>query len=155
MELVFHLALPESTKLSDNWYTFVTRYLKDTGYQKNSDMIPNQLAHNETSCKRARLAIQDTLDVVGGKWKLVLITILRNGPKRFKELSREAGISPRVLSKELKELEMHGLVHREVCDTRPITVEYSLTPYSETLSDVIIAMHEWGVKHRAHIMQKG
>lgn len=110
--------------------------------------------HTEASCKKARLAIQDTLDVVGGKWKLVLISILGNGKRRFKELSREAGISPRILSKELKELEMNGLVSRTVCDTRPITVEYALTPYSETLSEVVVAMHQWGVKHREKIMGK-
>lgn len=109
------------------------------------------IIHNEESCKKARLAIQDTLDVVGGKWKLVLISILRNGKKRFKELSREAGISPRILSKELKELEMNGLVSRKVCDTRPVTVEYSLTTYSATLSEVIDAMHKWGMQHRKNL----
>lgn len=108
--------------------------------------------HSEESCKKAQLAIQDTLDVVGGKWKLVLISILRDGKKRFKELSREAGISPRILSKELKDLEMNGLVSRTVCDTRPVTVEYELTPYSKTLNEVVIAMHNWGVKHREKII---
>lgn len=103
-------------------------------------------------CGRARLTIQDTLDVVGGKWKLVLISILRDGKKRFLELAREADISPRILSKELQELEMNGLVSRTVCDTRPVTVEYALTPYSETLSEVIIAMHKWGQQHRNKII---
>jgi len=102
----------------------------------------------DSECKKARLTLQDTLDVVGGKWKLVLISILRGGKLRFRELSREAGISPRILSKELKELEMNGLVTRTVLDTRPVTVEYELTPYSHTLSDVIIAMHAWGKQHR-------
>ena len=113
----------------------------------------NGLNHGrEESCIKARLAIQDTLDVVGGKWKLVLISILRNGKKRFRELSREAGITPRILSKELQELEMNGLVSRTVCDTKPVTVEYALTPYSETLSEVVIAMHKWGVQHREKIV---
>jgi DNA-binding HxlR family transcriptional regulator len=94
------------------------------------------------------------LDVVGGKWKLVLISILRDGKKRFKELSREAGITPRILSKELQELEMNGLVNREVCDTKPVTVEYSLTAYSESLSDVIMAMHKWGIDHRRKILDQ-
>lgn len=104
--------------------------------------------HNHESCKKAKLAIQDTLDVVGGKWKLVLISILINGKKRFRELSREAGITPRILSKELQELEMNGLVTRTVCNTKPVTVEYALTPYSETLCDVLEAMHKWGELHR-------
>lgn len=103
---------------------------------------------DDPACSQAALAIQDTLDVVGGKWKLVLISILRDGKRRFRELSREAGITPRILSKELQELEMYGLVSRTVCDTKPITVEYALTPYSKTLSEVIIAMHKWGVQHR-------
>lgn len=107
----------------------------------------------EEECSKARLTIQDTLDVVGGKWKLVLISILRNGKMRFRELSREAKISPRILSKELQELEMNGLVSRTVCNTKPITVEYALTSYSETLDEVIIAMHAWGKQHRKKVIE--
>jgi DNA-binding HxlR family transcriptional regulator len=110
--------------------------------------------HTKESCKKARLAIQDTLDVVGGKWKLVLLSILMNGKRRFRELSREAGITPRILSKELQEMEMNGLVSRTVCNTRPITVEYALTPYSETLSEVLEALNKWGEQHRQKIMKK-
>jgi DNA-binding HxlR family transcriptional regulator len=110
--------------------------------------------HTEEKCKKARLALQDTLDVVGGKWKLVLLSLLRDGEKRFRELSREAEISPRVLSKELKDLEMNGLVTRTVRDTKPVSVEYALTPYSQTLSDVIIAMHKWGEQHRKRVIGK-
>ena len=100
------------------------------------------------------MTIQDTLDVVGRKWKLILISILRDGKMRFRELSREAEISPRILSKELQELEMHGLVTRTVCNTRPITVEYALTPYSETLSEVIVAMNKWGKQHRQKVTEE-
>lgn len=102
---------------------------------------------------QAALAIHNTMYIVGGKWKLVLIFILRSGTRRFKELSREAGISPRILSKELQELEVNGLVSRKVCDTKPVTVEYSLTPYSETLSEVVDAMHKWGTNHRKKIIE--
>ncbi len=115
-------------------------------------MIKQAAQHTAASCKKARLAIQDTLDVVGGKWKLVLITVLRDGKKKFNELSRDAGISPRILSKELQELETNGLVHRNVCNTKPVTVEYSLTDYSETLFEVITAMHKWGMAHREKII---
>ncbi len=110
--------------------------------------------HSENECKRARLAIRDTLDVVGGKWKLVLLAVLRDGKKRFRELSREAGITPRILSKELQELEMNGLISRTVCNTKPITVEYALTPYSETLSEVLDAMLRWGEQHRQKIISE-
>lgn len=112
------------------------------------------MKHTDESCKKARLAIQDTLDVVGGKWKLVLISILRDGKKKFNELSREAAISPRILSKELQELETNGLVSRNVCNTKPVTVEYELTAYSKTLSEVIVAMHKWGIAHRKKIIHE-
>lgn len=110
------------------------------------------MEHQSKSCQKAQLAIQDTLDIVGGKWKLVLISILRNGKRRFRELGRETGISPRILSKELQALEINGLVSRTVCNTKPVTVEYALTEYSETLSEVILAMHKWGVEHRKRQM---
>lgn len=110
------------------------------------------LPATDRECRIAILTLQDTLHVVGGKWKLVLISILRGGKLKFSELSREAGISPRILSKELKEMEMNHLVIRTVCNTSPITVEYELTPYSETLNDMITAMHEWGKQHREKII---
>ena len=107
------------------------------------DMISDQ-----RTCQKRILAVRDTLDVVGGKWKLVLLTILMTGARRFQELSREAGITPRILSKELKELEMHGLVNRTLVDSRPVKVAYSLTPYSQSLEPVLAALHEWGINHR-------
>ncbi|SFC26258.1 DNA-binding transcriptional regulator, HxlR family [Parapedobacter composti] len=110
--------------------------------------------HDVEACKKAQLAVRDTLDVVGGKWKLVLLTVLQHGKRRFKELSREVGISPRILSKELQELEMNGLISRTVRNTKPITVEYALTPYSETLSDVLEALHRWGQQHREKIIRE-
>ncbi|OJX51868.1 MAG: HxlR family transcriptional regulator [Flavobacterium sp. 38-13] len=108
--------------------------------------------HIEDRCAKAKLAIRDTLDVVGGKWKLVLLSVLRNGKRGFNELSREAGISPRILSKELQELEMNGLVSREVCNTKPVTVQYALTEYSKTLEEVLIAMEKWGNLHRQKVI---
>lgn len=108
--------------------------------------------HAEDRCAKAKLAIRDTLDVVGGKWKLVLLSVLRNGKRGFNELSRQAGISPRILSKELQELEMNGLVSREVCNTKPVTVQYALTEYSKTLEEVLIAMEKWGNLHRQKVI---
>lgn len=106
-------------------------------------------------CHNVHSAIQDTLYVVNGKWKLLILSILINsGMKRFGELSRESGISPRVLSKELQELEMNQLVTRKVCDTKPVTVEYSATLYAGTLKEVIDAMIRWGKNHREKILEK-
>lgn len=110
--------------------------------------------HTVESCSKAKMAIRDTLDIVGGKWKLVLISVLQSGKKGFNELSREAGISPRILSKELQEMEMNGLVNRQVCNTKPVTVQYELTEYSQTLNDVLTAMEKWGHQHRKKIIQE-
>lgn len=113
------------------------------------------MEHTVESCSKAKLAIRDTLDVVGGKWKLVLISVLRSGKKGFNELSREAGISPRILSKELQELEINGLVSRTVCNTKPVTVVYEITEYSKTLQEVLEAMERWGSRHRGKMMTGG
>ena len=112
--------------------------------------------HDQAACRTAHLSVQDTLYVVGGKWKLVILSILINeGTQRFGELSRASGISPRILSKELQELEMNELVKRDVKKTKPVTVEYSATDYSYTLSEVIDAMIRWGENHREIIVKKG
>ncbi|SFM79258.1 transcriptional regulator, HxlR family [Chitinophaga sp. YR627] len=108
--------------------------------------------NQDVACENVHSAIQDTLYVVNGKWKLFILSILVNqGTKRFGELSRESGISPRILTKELHELEMNQLISRTVCNTKPVTVEYSSTPYAETLKEVINAMIRWGQSHRKTI----
>jgi DNA-binding HxlR family transcriptional regulator len=108
--------------------------------------------NQDVACENVHSAIQDTLYVVNGKWKLFILSILVNqGTKRFGELSRESGISPRILTKELHELEMNQLISRTVCNTKPVTVEYSSTPYAETLKEVIDAMIRWGQNHRKTI----
>ena len=106
-------------------------------------------------CTSKLNAIDDALYVIGGKWKLRVIASLREGHKRFNEIQRvSVGISARVLSNELKELEMNGLVTRTVLDTRPIPIEYALTPYSKSLSDLIMTMRKWGIQHRKKIMSE-
>ena len=109
--------------------------------------------HSEIACHNVHSAIQDTLYVVNGKWKLLLLSILLNdGTKRFGELARAAGISPRILSKELHELELNQLVRRRVCATKPVTVEYSSTAYAATLKEVIDAMIRWGQNHKRKLV---
>jgi DNA-binding HxlR family transcriptional regulator len=104
-------------------------------------------------CGRSLLPIRDTLDIVAGKWKLLIIFHLGEGPRRFKELQREIDITPRMLSKELKTLEVNELVKRQVIDTSPITVIYSLTEHGASLCPVIGALYEWGEKHRERILR--
>lgn len=104
------------------------------------------------ACRAAYRAVRDTLDVVSGKWKLAILAVLLHETQRFRELSRRLGISPRVLAKELVELEQHHLVTRTVGDTRPVTVAYAATAHAQTLSDVIHALHRWGTLHHATVM---
>lgn len=103
-------------------------------------------------CNRALAAVRDSLYVIGGKWKLPIIIALTEGPQRFRELQRSLeGITPKVLSKELKELELNAFIVRTVYDTKPVTVEYGLTEYSRTLRPVLNALRIWGARHREHI----
>lgn len=105
-------------------------------------------------CQKNYLPIRDTLDVVGGKWKLQITHALAQKPLRFKELQREiGGITARVLSKELKELETHELIRREVYATAPVSVEYSLTDYGKSLKPVVLALYKWGEQHRERIIK--
>ncbi|MFW5663559.1 MAG: winged helix-turn-helix transcriptional regulator [bacterium] len=95
------------------------------------------------------LALNDTMNVLNGKWKLPLIGYLLFGAKRFSDLERDIpNITPRMLSKELKELEINGIVERKVFDTRPLKVEYTLTESGYKLREVLDAMIEWGLAHR-------
>src|SRR5690606_4741717 len=104
-------------------------------------------------CHRALLPVNDALDVLSGKWKLPIILSLTFGKKRFKQVQRELpGITPKMLSKELKELEMNQLVERNVYDTVPVSVEYELTAYGKTLRPLIKELHAWGEKHRKKII---
>jgi len=109
--------------------------------------------HTSEACLQSIAAIRDTLYVLSGKWKLPIIVALSNGPQRFKDLQRSLeDITPKILSKELKELEMNDFVTRTVYATSPVTVEYALTKYSETLDSIIEKMREWGLQHRKRIM---
>ncbi|RZJ76683.1 MAG: transcriptional regulator [Flavobacterium sp.] len=98
-------------------------------------------------------AIKDALYVVSGKWKLPLLLVLSEGAHRFKDIYRALdGITPRVLSKELRELEINGLVLRTVTSTIPVSVSYELTAYSCTLDGVVRELMNWGNQHRERII---
>jgi len=104
-------------------------------------------------CSNHLRAVGDALYVIGGKWKLRVIIALGHGHKRFNELQRAIeGISARVLSNELKELELNGFITRTVHTQTPVVVEYELTPYSATLKNVMSALAEWGYHHREKII---
>ena len=107
-----------------------------------------------TQCLRAMSAVQDALYVLHGKWKLPIIISLVEGNKRFNEIQKSvSGIAPKVLSNELKTLELNGFVVRHVHDDYPVSVEYELTAYADTLEHVIIALRDWGTQHREKIRE--
>ena len=113
------------------------------------------MEHTAKGCAQALNAIEDALYVIGGKWKLRIIVALKEGPTRFNELQRTVrGISAKVLSNELKELEISGLLQRKVYTDGPIVIEYELTPYCDTLSDVLEALMAWGRGHREKIREE-
>jgi len=109
---------------------------------------------NDFDCnEHALLAIRDTMELLSGKWKIQIVGILlKVGRMRFMDLRRVVGkISPKMLSKELQELEQNKILVRTVMDTRPITVEYELTAHGKTLEGVILSIESWGIGHRAHL----
>lgn len=111
-----------------------------------------ELQHSE--CMGILRPIRDALDVLNGKWKLPIIVALTFGEKRFTEIAKEVhGITDRVLSKELQDLTMNGLVKRTVTDSFPVKVTYALTPHSKSLDDVIESLRKWGVLHREMIIK--
>lgn len=98
------------------------------------------------------LAINDTMNVISGKWKLPIIGTLLYEKKRFTEIQKNIGkITPRMLSKELKELELNGVITRKVYDETPVLVEYELTESAKRLSEVLDKMVDWGLKHRTSL----
>lgn len=95
---------------------------------------------SEKSC-----SLRDVLDIIGGKWSMPIIYMLSKGTMRFKELERSIeGINTRMLVKELKNMELNGILTRQVFATVPPTVEYKLTNKGEKLLPSIVSLHNWG-----------
>lgn len=108
--------------------------------------------HNHKDCMQALKPVQDTLDVINGKWKLQIIISLNAGNKRFTEIERSIPkLTSKVLAKELKELEQNNLVERVVKDTYPVSIEYLPTEHTKTLFPVVESLKHWGENHRKHI----
>ena len=106
------------------------------------------------TCGENLAAVEDALYVISGKWKLKIIIVLQEmGNVRFNELQTLIpGISARVLSNELKDLELNGFVKRVVhAEQTPVVVEYISTDYSKTLKNVILSLSEWGRSHKNNI----
>jgi len=106
----------------------------------------------EEGCPKNMRAIKDALEIVEGRWKLpILIAIATAESKRFGEITKEIGISDRMLAKELKTLEMNKLVERHASELSP-TVTYSITAHGKSLQKLMTELYQWGLKHRQEII---
>ncbi len=99
--------------------------------------------------------VRDALDVINGKWKLSIIISVAVGNERFTDIEDSIpGITPKVLAKELKELEQHQLIKRTIIDDYPIRIVYRAEPYAHTLVPIINALKDWGLNHRKKIFTR-
>lgn len=115
-----------------------------------SNKLNKSLSQEECSYRLNR--VEDALYAIGGKWKLRIILSLSEGNKRFNELQRLLpGISSKVLSHELKQLEINGFVKKANLEGTLTLQEYELTEYSDTLEEVVNALSNWGSLHRNKI----
>ncbi len=110
---------------------------------------------NHEECKSHIPPIKDVLDLIGSKWKVDIIIALSCDIHRFNELERQIeGISPRMLSKELKDLELNRLIQRDEISPFSNTFKYSLTEHGWSLREVFRAMLTWGIDYRNKVMVK-
>jgi len=101
-------------------------------------------------------ALLDTVYVVGGKWKMHIISAICKGNRqRFGEIERSVkGITSRMLARELKEMEMNKLITRTVYLETPVRIEYEITEYCKSLAPLVQTMIDWGMAHREKIKEK-
>lgn len=160
------ISLPKTELFATSfvWYTFETGYPVETGFPNATNSIIIMAFTTETiekhkvtgsECRSRMMPVQDALDILHGKWKLLILMSLSDGPMRFKEIQRQVeGITAKMLSKELKDLEINQLVERTVYDSTPVAVEYTRTSYGNSLNRVIDELHAWGAQHRKRVMRK-
>lgn len=107
------------------------------------------------TCSEKIRAIHDTMDVLSGKWKVSIIACLCFQPMRYSEILREVeGISGKMLSRELKDLEMNNLIHRKVLDTKPVSVSYEISEYGRSLKELTNVIADWGINHRKEMIKE-
>jgi len=99
--------------------------------------------------KEYRCTVGVTLDIIGGKWKAVILWHLSHKTLRFSQLQRRLpGVTQKMLTQQLRELERDGMVHRQVYPEVPPRVEYSLTTEGMTLQPILSQMCQWGKDHQ-------
>lgn len=119
-------------------------------------MEKKTLVNNTAVCQIRMQAISDAMSLLSGKWKFhILGTLMEGNVLGFMDLLREInGIGTKMLSKELQDLEINNLVSRKVMQTKPITVEYTITEYGKTLSPLIDELAKWGIDYRKSVYGK-
>jgi len=99
--------------------------------------------------------VREALEVLNGKWKLVILISIGAGNDRFTDIQESIpGITPKVLAKELKELEQHTLIKRIITEAYPVKISYELEAYASTLKPIIYALKDWGIAHRNSVTSK-
>lgn len=105
------------------------------------------MRHESYECTEG-CPVEATLEIIGGKWKGVILYHLLERTYRFGELKKlMQGITQRMLTKQLRELESDGIINRKIYAEVPPKVEYSLTESGESLRSIIMSMRDWGSKH--------
>ena len=98
--------------------------------------------------KKDNCPVEATLDLIGGKYKALILWHLSDGTLRFSELRNVIqGATPKMLTQQLRELEAQDLIHREVYPVIPPKVEYSLTETGRSLLPILVAMRDWGADY--------
>ena len=106
-------------------------------------------------CQKLEVPVKDALDVLKGKWKLSILIAVSFEKKRFNQIAKDVdGITDRILSKELKDMELNQLVTRTVHDAFPPVVEYFVTPHGKSLHKIYRELADWGTAHRKLIIGK-
>ncbi len=112
-------------------------------------------SRKHTECGGLLSSVKETMNVINGKWKLLILISMSSGNKRFGEIEKSIpDISSKVLAKELLDLQNHKLIKRAVYDGVPVVVEYTLLPYADSLKKVIRELSQWGENHRKKISHK-
>jgi DNA-binding HxlR family transcriptional regulator len=113
------------------------------------DRLQSDPAYNEEDID-CYIHVTATIQAIGGRWKMLILWHLEEGPRRYNELRRLIpGVSQKMLTQQLKELEQDGLIDRKVYPEMPPRVEYIMTDYGKTLGPIFDSMYDWGVIHRS------
>ncbi|MET4080858.1 DNA-binding HxlR family transcriptional regulator [Pedobacter sp. UYP30] len=114
-----------------------------------------EVIYENYDCKETIRAVKDAMDILNGRWTISIIAALCFNKKRYSDILRDvSGISGKMLSRELKDMELNKLVKRTVLPTQPITVEYELTEYGKELKTMINNLAAWGITHRKLVTEK-